>query len=96
VAEGARDKRALARRYFDGSITNTPITLAIRDLRPGCELRFNTLRGFYYCLQSTADPTEPFVNDPRGFVQALDSSLVCTDSVAGPKRFYRIISASKP
>jgi hypothetical protein len=87
---------ALARKYFDGSVASTPISLSIRDLHPGCELRFNTLRGFYYCLQSSASPTNPFVNVPAGFVQAVDSSLVLTDSVAGPKRFYRIISTAKP
>lgn len=88
---------ALARTYFDGSVTNTPITLAIRALNPAnCEIRFNTLRGFYYNLQSTPDLNQPFTNGPGGFVQALDSSLARPDSITGPKKFYRVVRSLAP
>src|SRR5438445_363867 len=41
----------LAKSYFDGSVINTPITLAMRTLNTSqCEVRYNTLRGFYYKL----------------------------------------------
>ena len=57
------------------------------------QLSFNTLRGFSYNLQFAPDLSLPFTNDPAGFVQALDSSsMIRTDSVAGPMRFYRVIS----
>src|ERR1035438_7863290 len=72
---------ALASKYYDGSVTNLPITLAIRALSPsGCQLSLNTLRGFYYNLQSAPDLSHPFTNDPAGLVQALDSSMVRSDN----------------
>ena len=85
---------ALAQKYFDGSILNTPMNLAIRNLNAGSrELRFNAQRGFSYNLQSAVSLNLPFTNDPAGFVQALDSStMLRTNSVAGPSRFYRVIS----
>ena len=87
----------LARKYFDGSVTNIPVSLAMRLLGSGeCELRFNTLRGFFYKLQSTPDLGQPFTNEAAGFSQALESSMVRTDSVSGPGKFYRVISASAP
>lgn len=88
---------ALVQKYWDGSVTNTPIALAIQSLNPsGCELRFNTLRGFFYCLQSTPDLSLPFVNEPAGFTQALDSSMVRIDNGADPTKFYRVITALGP
>src|SRR5262249_28038347 len=43
---------ALARKYFDGSLTDTPVWLSIRSLSAtNSELRFNSLRGVYYNLQ---------------------------------------------
>jgi hypothetical protein len=87
----------LAQQYFDGSVTSTPITLAIRSLTPGgCELRFNTVRGLFYNLQSTPDLSQPFTNNPAGFARAFDSSIVVTDNVPGPKRLYRAVGALGP
>ena len=85
---------SLAQKYFDGSILNPPVTIALKVLNPGSrQLSFNTLRGFSYNLQSTPDLSQPFTNDPAGFVQAFDSStMIRTDSIAGPMRFYRVIT----
>jgi hypothetical protein len=87
----------LARQYFDGSITQVPAALSIQALMPGQnEVRCATLRGFFYKLQSTADLGQAFTADPAGFVLAFDSSMVRTDSVAGPSKFYRVICAASP
>jgi hypothetical protein len=86
---------ALARKYFDGTVTNSPVTLASRPLGPGqWELRCDTLRGFYYQLQSTADLRSAFTNEPGGFVRALDSSILRTNEFSGPARFFRFIRAT--
>jgi hypothetical protein len=88
---------ALARQYFDGSITQVPAAVSIRALVPGQnEVRCATLRGFFYKLQSTADLGQAFTDDPAGFALATDCSMVRTDSVAGPSKFYRVISAASP
>jgi hypothetical protein len=87
----------MAQRYFDGSIAQTPFALSIRPLYPaGCELRFNTVRGFFYNLQSTTDLGQPFMNGPAGFVQAFDTSMVLTDTVALPKNLFRVARSASP
>ena len=88
---------ALAQKYFDGSIAQTPFALSIRPLYPaGCELRFNTVRGFFYKLQSTSDLLQPFTDDPAGFVQAFDTAMVRTDNVPSQKNLYRVVRSTTP
>ena len=88
---------ALAQKYFDGSVTNTPIALTIRETNPAaCELRFSTLRGFYYQLQSATDLSQAFTNEPGGSIQALDTSMTRTDNVAVPGKFFRVVGTPSP
>ncbi|MDB6016880.1 MAG: hypothetical protein JWR19_1369 [Pedosphaera sp.] len=87
---------ALAQKYFDGSITQTPVALTIQPANSGgCAVRYNTLRGFFYKVQSTTDLLQPFTDEPAGFVQALDSSMLFTDNV-GPCKFFRVVSTPTP
>ena len=87
----------LARSYFDASVTNTPIFLTMRRLAADqCEVRYNTLRGIFYKLQSTPDLSQSFTNDPAGFVQAFDTAMLRTNSLSGQNFFYRFISGSGP
>jgi len=87
----------LARSYFNGTITNTPVALAMRPLSAAqCELRFDTLRGFFYRLQSSADTAQPFTNEPGGFIQATNSSFVRVDPFVGSQKFYRLVRALTP
>lgn len=82
----------LAEKYFDGSIDDLPLTLAIAA--PGTSeaaVTIPTLRGFYYKLQSTEDLSQPFADDPAGFVQALERSIVQPIDVNGPQKFYRVV-----
>jgi hypothetical protein len=88
---------ALARKYFDGSITNTPVNLAIRHLNDTqCEIRYNTLRGFYYKLQSTPDLSQPFTDTFGGFRVGTNSSVARADGVSTATKFYRVVSALSP
>jgi hypothetical protein len=88
---------ALAQKYFDGSIAATPVALTIRPLNANqCELRFNTVRGFYYALEWTADLRLPFHVDPNAFTQALDTSMVLIDSGPGPQKFFKVVSTLGP
>ena len=88
---------ALARQYFDGSILNTQTALSFSLLNPAqTRLRFNTLRGFFYDLQSTVDLGLPFTNEPPGSIQALNSSLILTNPVLSPQKFYRVLSGPGP
>jgi hypothetical protein len=88
---------ALAQRYWDGSVTNAPMTLALRELGLGTnEIRFNTLRGFYCTLQSTSDLTAPFADEPGSATLALDNSVALTNTIAGPQKFYRASMSPAP
>ena len=82
-----------ARKYFDGSITNSPISLTLKKLDPAHgEVRFNTLRGMYYRLQATTNANEPMIDVPgTAPVLALDSSLAITNSLTDTKLFYRAV-----
>ena len=96
-AQCGKDVWALARKYFDGSLTNTPITLALQPFASArIEVRYNTLRGLYYKLQSTTDLNQPFADDPGGFTQALDSSMARTNTFTGAGKFYRAVSTLTP
>jgi hypothetical protein len=88
---------ALAQKYFDGSVTNTPSQLAmVAAASNQCNIVWTSYRGLYYKLQSTTNMLEPFADDPAGFVRATDSPMIRPDNAAGPCKFYRVISAPTP
>jgi hypothetical protein len=88
---------ALARTYFDGSVTNTPILLTTKAVDPSrCEFRYTTLRGFYYKLQSTTNLNQPFSDEDPAFSQAVDSSSARTNTLTGEAKLYRVVSALAP
>jgi hypothetical protein len=88
---------SLATRYWDGSITNTAMTLTLSPLGSGTnEIRFNTLRGLYYKVQSTTNLAEPFIDESGGATLALDSTLARTNTADAPQKFFRAASALTP
>jgi hypothetical protein len=88
---------ALAQKYFNGSILQAPVTMTIRPANPaGCEIRFNTLRGLYYKLQSSEDILGPFTDDIFGYSQAVDSSMLRVDNPMGTRKFYRVVGTLSP
>jgi hypothetical protein len=88
---------ALASKYFDGSVLSTPVFVSLRPLSPSAhEIRFNTLRGLFYKLQSTPDLGQPFVDDPAGFIQATNSTFAGTNLYVDQQKFYRVIGALSP
>ncbi len=96
-AECGKGVWALAKQYFDGSIARTPVTLALRILNPGTtELSFNTLRGFYYKLQSTTSLSQPFVDEPETPTLAFGTTLAHTNAMVDPQRFYRVAPVLSP
>ena len=87
----------LARKYFDGSITNTPLVLALRRLNANeTELRYETLRGFYHQLQSALDLSQPFTNEPGGPIQSLDTVLMHTNQIVWPQKYFRVLRTVLP
>jgi hypothetical protein len=83
---------ALARTYFDGSITNRPIHLAIRPQNDGsCELQFSAVRGFAYQLESDTDVAGNYTGSITALSRATDTRVTLTNlPMAGSKRFFRV------
>ncbi|HMC27882.1 MAG TPA: vanadium-dependent haloperoxidase, partial [Verrucomicrobiae bacterium] len=83
---------ALAQQYFDGSVNNSPVNLAIRPVSGNqCELSYNTIRGCYYKLQATADLGQPF-RDFTGFTQATNIVTTRLDGNGSSRRFFRVVT----
>ncbi|HXJ61134.1 MAG TPA: vanadium-dependent haloperoxidase [Verrucomicrobiae bacterium] len=96
-AEIGKGVWALVKKYWDGSVTNTPITLAVRKLNSSNhEVRFNTLRGLYYKLQSKTDFSSPFADNGGGLTQTMDTVVIRTNATAGAQEFYRAVSSPTP
>jgi len=82
---------ALARSYFDGSITNLPIRLAMRVQPHGIfHLEFSAVRGFPYQLESDADVAGSYSTVlPLGRVP--EPWMTVTNlPMSEPRRFYRV------
>jgi hypothetical protein len=87
---------SLARRYWDGSITNTPVTIT-RVSPSHYEVRYQTVRGLHYQLQTTMDLAQPFTDDGPGFSQPFDAvSVARTNSFSAPVKFHRVIGRLAP
>lgn len=88
---------ALAQKFFDGSVAHSPFTLTLRRLGDrSTELRFNTLRGLYYKLQSTTNLNGTFSDDPAGSTVALEGWIVRTNTAVSPQMYYRGSSSLTP
>ncbi len=87
---------ALATRFWDGSVRNTPVTITKLNSTDH-EVRYTALRGFYYNLQSTPDLNQDFTDDDPGTSQPFDAlSVARTNTFAGPSKFYRAVSRDTP
>lgn len=88
----------VARKYFDGSITNTPVNLTLRKLDGGKgEVRFNTMRAMYYEIQTTTNLADAFVSMSGGSsVRAVDSSIAITNDLNQSDVFYRAVQKLTP
>jgi hypothetical protein len=88
---------ALAKRYWDGSVTNTPVTIT-RLSSSQYEVSYPALRGFYYDLRSSLDVGQTFTNDAPGFAQPFDQRTVRRTNTfyIDQKKFFRAVSRSTP
>lgn len=88
---------AIASKYFDGSILQKRPTLASVSPGPGTNvIRCDTIRGFYYRLQSTIDLSLPFTNEPSGAALAYDNPMALTNAPTGLQKFYRMVATPGP
>jgi hypothetical protein len=88
---------ALARKYFDGSITNSAINLTTRMVDSSdLEVRFNAVRGLYYKVLTSTNVAGPYGNGGNPGQVALEASIASTNSTSGAQEFFRVSSALAP
>lgn len=96
-SEAGKAVWALAQKYYDGSITNSPGAVAIRQLADGrSEVKILTTRGFRYKLQSATTLSEAFADEPGEPEMAYDSFLLRTNPPVGPHQFFRAVGSLTP
>ena len=87
----------LVQRYWNGSITNTPVTIAKVDA-DHYSVTYTALRGFWYDLQTTEDVSAACTNDPPAISQPYDMFTVSrTNSYSGAsQKFHRVMTRLAP
>jgi hypothetical protein len=88
---------ALARKFFDGSVINSQVLLTARKLdSSNLELRFNAVRGLYYKVLSSTNVAGPYSDGGGAGQVALEASVASTNSLAVPRRFFRVSASLAP
>jgi hypothetical protein len=88
---------ALAQKFFDGSVINSEVHLATRNLgNNNMELRFNAVRGLYYKVHTAANAAGPYSNGGAPGQVALEASIASTNAVSGSQQFFRVSSSLDP
>ena len=95
-AEAGKAVWSLAKTYFDGSIARVPTQLALARSPDGLELRYPTLRGLFYQLQSAPTPGQPFSDVVGELFQAFDTVQVNRLSPDSSGKFFRIVTLARP
>lgn len=96
-SQAGQNAWARARHYFDGSLAASPVLATIHPLDSlRCEVRFSTVRGLYYKLQSTPYLGQPFTDESGGFIQALDAHMSGSPATDSGRKFFRVVRSLKP
>lgn len=94
-AQAGKSAWALARKFFDGTVAASEISLATRPLADGkVEVRFNTVRSLHYRIHSAERPEGPYAAGPSS--QALEASIATTNTPSSSQKFFRVSSSLQP
>jgi hypothetical protein len=87
----------LARRYFDGSVTNSEVRLTTRRLQDNnLELRFTAVRGLYYKVHASVSVAGPYDDGGGAGQLALEASVASTNAPGEAQRFFRVSASVTP
>jgi hypothetical protein len=87
---------ALAQKFFDGSVLNSPVNLTLRKLDGNnVELRHNAVRGLFYQIHSAPRIDGAYTNHGVGQL-AYEASMATTNTVTDPQKFYRVSGSLAP
>ena len=89
---------AIVQKYFDGSAAGAHSIAECAKTGPSeLTVRYSTLRGMYYKLQSSPQLEGPYVDEiPTGFVQAKDVQVRATRLIQSKSKFFRVLSSTHP
>jgi hypothetical protein len=88
---------ALVQKYFDGSIIDSPVNLAARNLNGGnMEIRFNAVRGLYYKVLTAMNASGPYSDGGNPGQLAFEASIASTNSLSAPQQFFRVSASLAP
>lgn len=87
----------LARKFFDGSVANTPINVAIRKVDANnAEIRYDAVRGLYYKVLSAENVDGPYTNGGAPGVLATEASIPANTDLSGASKFISVSSSLVP
>jgi len=87
----------LARSFFDGSVTNIPIHLAVRKLNStNAEVRFTTVRSLFYKTLTATNVEGPYTDGGVASQRALEAFTTSTNALGGAQKFYRVSGSLAP
>jgi hypothetical protein len=88
---------ALVQKYFDGSILNSPVNLAARNLDgSNMEVRYNAVRGLFYKVLTATNAAGPYSDGGNPGQLAFEASVASTNSLSEPQRFFRVSESLAP
>jgi hypothetical protein len=88
---------ALAKRYFDGTVTNIPIHLAVRKLDgTNAEVRSTAVRGLYYKTLTATNVEGPYTDGGQPGQVAYEAYLYSTNSLSSTQKFFRVSGSLAP
>jgi hypothetical protein len=88
---------ALAQKFFNDTVVNSPVTLTTRKLDGNnMELRFNAVRGLYYKLHTSANAGGPYSDGGSPGQVALEASVASTNSLSDAQKFFRVSASLVP
>ena len=88
---------ALAKSFYDGSVTNFPINITTRKLDTNnMEIRYSAVRSLYYKVLTATNVEGPYADSGQPSDRALEASIPTTNSFGGPRKFYRVSGSLAP
>jgi len=88
---------ALAKKFFDGTVTNIPINLTMQKLdNNNAEVRFNAVRGLFYKTLTATNVEGPYSNGGQPGQVAFEASIASTNAFGGSNKFFRVSGSLAP
>lgn len=88
---------ALARKYFEGSISNSPAVIALRSVGGNnAELRYSAVRGLYYKVLTATNVAGPYTDGGNAAQVAQEMTIASTNAISGTQKFFRVSTSLAP